>query len=257
MKDRHIYEQPFTEKIRAWLRAEFLFSQIDYFLSQPSRWDTRAAIHAFLDLQQILARTDMKPDLIADLEKQQAGLMRLRDNPEVDTKRLRVVLDNVDTLRLQLIGPDKERNLSSLRHNEFLAAVRQRSSIPGGACDFDLPLYSWWLNQPEKPRRAAVRAWLEHFSLLRRAITTLLLLHREGANRSSQIAPSGYYQHIMEGTSNCHMVRIFLPPGVPYYPEISGGRQRFSIRFLAVRDLDSRPSQVSEDVRFELACCSQ
>jgi cell division protein ZapD len=257
MKDRHVYEQPFSEKVRTWLRAEMLFNQMDYFLSQPSRWDARAAIHALLDLQQVLTRTDMKPEMIADLERQQSALLRLRDNPEVDGKRLGIVLEKVDSLRLLLITPDKDRAHPSVRHDDFLSAIRQRASIPGGTCDFDLPLYSWWLNQAEKPRRAMLRSWLDQFSLQRRAITTLLLLLREGAIRTRHTAASGYYQRVMDSAGGCQLVRVFLAPGSIYYPEISGGKQRFTVRFLMVNDLNSRPVQIADDVQFEIACCTQ
>ena len=42
---------------------------------------------------------------------------------------------------------------SHLRDNEWLMAIKQRTAIPGGVCEFDLPAYHWWLNQDPGPRR--------------------------------------------------------------------------------------------------------
>jgi cell division protein ZapD len=40
------------------------------------------------------------------------------------------------------------------------------------------------------------------------------------------------------------------------YPEISGGKHRFSVRFMDVRDgISSRPAQVLKDVSFDLTVC--
>jgi len=49
------------------------------------------------------------------------------------------------------------------------------------------------------------------------------------------------------------MVRVALPAGSPYYAEISGGRHRFTVRFLEQKRslIASRPTE--RDVEFDLA----
>ncbi|MGD8312702.1 MAG: cell division protein ZapD, partial [Gammaproteobacteria bacterium] len=51
------------------------------------------------------------------------------------------------------------------------------------------------------------------------------------------------------------LVRIALPRDVPYFAELSGGRHRFTARFLEFSTADERARQTSRDVEFELACC--
>jgi cell division protein ZapD len=51
------------------------------------------------------------------------------------------------------------------------------------------------------------------------------------------------------------MIMVKLPASSPYFAEISGGKHRFTVRFM---DSESkpRPAQVSEDVVFDLYCCA-
>jgi len=40
-----------------------------------------------------------------------------------------------------------------------------------------------------------------------------------------------------------------------YFPEISAGKQRFSIRFMLPQD-EKRPTQSNDDLDFQLICCA-
>ena len=42
--------------------------------------------------------------------------------------------------------------LQPLRDSEFLSAIKHRSAIPGGTCEFDLPDYYFWLSQSDEAR---------------------------------------------------------------------------------------------------------
>jgi cell division protein ZapD len=54
----------------------------------------------------------------------------------------------------------------------------------------------------------------------------------------------------------CQLVRVTVTEESDCYPEISGGKHRFSIRFLRHSDSNARPQLVQEDVWFDLHCCS-
>jgi cell division protein ZapD len=48
---------------------------------------------------------------------------------------------------------------------------------------------------------------------------------------------------------------VLLPASAGFYPEVSAGPHRFTLRFLRWRSVDERPVQVNQDVRFQLAIC--
>jgi len=49
-------------------------------------------------------------------------------------------------------------------------------------------------------------------------------------------------------------VRVGFANDLPLYPEISGHKNRFSIRFMGTNG-GGRPSQSRDDVPFSLTCC--
>ena len=38
-------------------------------------------------------------------------------------------------------------------------SIKQRTGIPGGACEFDLPSYHFWLHRPAEERIGQLAAW--------------------------------------------------------------------------------------------------
>jgi len=229
-----IYEQPLNERIRAFLRLESLFQQVRHHLGGPTPWDSRATITTLLDILNIFGRSDLKTEVMKELDRHTANLARLENNPEVDRAQLSGLLDDLEALIDELHGINGPLG-AHLKGNEFLAAIQQRSAIPGGTCDFDLPAYHYWLQLPAEDRMRDLAGWLEHFDVLGRGIRLILRLTRQ----------STLFQ----------MVRIALPAGCPWFAEISGGRPPLSVRFLTLPNANERAVQTTEDVDFELACC--
>jgi cell division protein ZapD len=50
------------------------------------------------------------------------------------------------------------------------------------------------------------------------------------------------------------LLRVGLRRTQPYFAEISGGKHRFTIRFMN-SNASERPTQSEEDVAFQLTCC--
>ena len=80
-------------------------------------------------------------------------------------------------------------------------------------------------------------------------------LTRDSAPLKLTLASGGVYQRTLDPNLPCQLVRIALPPGLPYFAELSGGRHRFTARFLQFSTDDKRAKQTDQDVEFELACC--
>lgn len=248
------YEQPLNERIRTFLRLEFLFKQAAQHLSGGSEWDSRSTLASLLEVINIFGRTDLKTEVMKELERHTQSLARLEQNPDVDRHRLESVLNDLDALidRLHAINGQVA---AGLKKNEFLSGIMQRSAIPGGTCDFDLPEYHFWLQQPAERRVRDLAAWLNHFDAIAEAIQLILRLTRESAVMRPEQAEAGFFQRTLDSNLPCQMVRVALPQGTDYFAEISGGRHRFSVRFLVVPGLDERPVQTEQDVAFHLGCC--
>ena len=73
-----VYEYPFNERIRAYLRLEFLFDRLFFFAREGDSRLHQVAVTALFDLLDACERTDVKGALLQDLERQRLALVGLR-----------------------------------------------------------------------------------------------------------------------------------------------------------------------------------
>ena len=248
-----LYEQPLNERIRSFLRLEHLFERTAHQLRGGDAWSSRDTLETIIDIMALMSRSDFKAEVIKELERHAATLDGLAQNPGVDPGRLDEVLSQVRGL-LQTLRTSENPG-SELRHNELLNAIRQRYSIPAGTCDFDLPALHFWLRNPPEQRSKELREWVSTFDALRDAISLCLRLVRESADATREIAFRGFFQQNLETSTPCQLVRVAVSADAPWYPEISAGRHRFTVRFMCPGEAQARPAQTQEDVVFNLLRC--
>ncbi len=248
------YEQPLNERMRTFLRLEFLYQQLLYNSEFDADWATRAAMSSLLEIVAILTRGDVRSDVHKELDHQIANLERFVSQPGVDSSRLEVLMRNLIESRDNVIAVGTQF-MQPLKDCEFLASIKHRSSIPGGTCEFDLPEYSHWLRQPFARRQKDLRKWLSAIRPVCDAVIELLWLIRESATTFEETAKKGMYQYNMQKQVQSRLLRVTLPVESPLYPEISGSQHRFTVRFLEWSSIGSRAMQTGRDVRFHLSIC--
>jgi cell division protein ZapD len=249
-----IFEQPLNERMRNFLRLEFLFRQALHHNDTPGPWSSRAAVSSILDILAITSRTDTRSDVLKELERQMTLLRDFQSRPGVDVSRLQQVLTRL-TQRRDALHASSSSDLARLRENEFLAAIKHRSTIPGGTCEFDLPDYTHWLNLAADARRVDIGQWLETLRPLCDSVADLLWVTRENSRPRAEVAISGSHHIAFDRETPIQLLRITLPGESPLFPQISGSHHRCSIRFLNWVNADTRPVPVVDDVRFILTCC--
>ncbi len=248
-----LYEHPLNERTRSLLRLEHLFDQTHYHLPLPEVWNSRAAIDGLLGVINIFQRSDLKGDLIKEVDRYRKALHRIGETQVVDEGRLEEILDTLDLVYSKL----QSRNGSpgqQLRRNTFLMDILQRSTIPGGNCAFDLPQYHYWLQQPSELRVEQLQQWMATFEEYHDAVSIILTLIRDSSDRVAEEANDGIFQQNLDPQQPTQLIRLFLRPDLGCFPEISGGRHRFTIRFLAANET-GRPAQLRQLIPFNLATC--
>lgn len=249
-----IYEQPLNERIRTLLRLEHLFLLIDQQFNERSEWHCRFILEAMLEITDLLSRSDLKAELIKELEKHSSMLNALKDNPAVDTQRLNELCEKLVNL-LSTLKSNQYQPGSTLKTDELVSSFRQRVSIPGGTCIFDLPRLHHWLNLPDLKRKQKIEEWFEDLQPIKHASSLTLDMIRNSSTPSTVMAENGFYQQPIESNVSCQLIRVLLPDYADYYPEISGGKHRFTIRFMEGGETRSRPVQSDKSIEFELHCC--
>lgn len=253
MPETTIFEHPLNEKCRTWLRLSHLFEQLEFHLPHSEEWHARAAMTALLDIANVLSRADIKSELLKELGRYRQSLSRMADTPGVDKDRLQSILDNLYRSG-EAVRAVNGQLAHALRSNEFLNSIVQRSSIAGGSFDFDLPQYHYWLQMPHEDRSRQLDDWRREVSPVQDSVTLLLSLIRNSAEPSEERGDNGFFQRTLPSNMVAQLVRVGIPSAGGIYAEISGGKHRFSIRFMDCADWQ-HPTQVDRDVPFTLSTC--
>ena len=251
----YTYEQPTNERIRAFLRLEKLFKQYDVHLKQGNIWSHAVAIDSINELLAFTGRSDVKLEALKELERQHVRLQRLSTRSQIDQNQLESLLNKQKKLIIELQSIQGQLGQST-QSVELLSALRKKSSVPGCICDFDLPAYQYWQSLPEQTRTSHIQEWFKPFSVLDQSILLILDVLRHSVEDSNEIAASGFFQKSIDTNQSIQLLRISIDPGSDYYPEISAGKHRFSIRFTSNKDPSGRPEQCAEDINFKLNLCT-
>jgi cell division protein ZapD len=249
-----IFEQPLNERMRTFLRLDYLYNQALYHNEKASQWGSRAAVSSLIDILAITTRGDVRAEVLKEIERHLAQLEGFSTKAGVDGARLRALINNLTRLRSALSAAGNTY-LQPLRDSEFLAAIKHRSAIPGGTCEFDLPDYFFWLNQDAASRTQAFNEWLALLRPLCDAVAEVLWLTRQNGKSRREVAAGGSFAINFDRDTQLQLLRICLPHDSGLYPEISGSHHRCSVRFLRWNGLAMRPSQAEEDVAFQLITC--
>ncbi len=255
IQDKAIYELPINERIRNFLRLEFLFQLVDYSIDKSTEWDSRQCVNRLIEISELISRTDIKSELVKELNKHISLLETFQKNPEVDNKVLDEMLNKLQDALRQLKNPSYHPG-HALLHDELISSVRQRVSIAGGTCNFDLPAYHHWLSKSTSERKFQLNRWAEDLKYMNDAIKMVLVILRTGSEVTKESAPEGFFQYSIDQNRPAQLIRILLPIGDPFFPEISGGKHRFSVRFLEQNNTQERSTQIKRTIDFELQCCN-
>ena len=252
MKDTITYEFPLNERIRLFMRVEQLFQQIDHFLEGDSIWDSRALISNLLEMLNLLGRNDLKSEVLKELDRHATALNRLSRKDGSDSSKIGVILAELDAMSRRLYETPG-RVGGELLENDLIKSIAQRTSIPGGTCSFDLPAFHLWLHLDRAERNAHVESWLSSLRVLNSAVTRLMGFIRSCSDSSSLVATGGYFQKTLDHSQPYQLLGVRLDGDSPCFAEISGGKHRFSVRFMRM-DASGRPVQATDDISFILNC---
>lgn len=247
------YEYPLNERIRTLLRLEDLFGKTSHFLRGEDARDHHAALLGLFEILEVARRADLKFDLVQELERQRQILISFRNNPDISEDALSGALYEIEHASASLLSMAGKIG-QYLKDNEWLMGIKGRTMIPGGACEFDLPSYHFWLNQEAASRRADLDGWISPLLPIRDGMSIVLRLLRASGHPERQKASKGAFQLMLAGKT-AQMLRLSVPRGENCVPEISANKYALNIRFIGA-ERDPRPRQVSADILFDLTFCS-
>jgi cell division protein ZapD len=249
-----LYEHPFNERIRTYLRLEHLYARLQELSARDTVTDHHYALHTIFEIMDVAGKAELKTEVLKDLDKQKNTLIAYRGNPAIDEAALNQVISDLDESFMHL-SQTAGRVGSSLGENDWLMAVRSRASIPGGTCSFDLPSYFAWQHANPSSRRADLQPWIDSLQAMNVAVKLLMRLIRDSGAAQKMVASSGHFQQYVPQGKPYQLVRINIDEGLAVAPEISVNRLLVTARFVHHSTLE-RSRQTQNDVAFELTLCT-
>ncbi len=249
-----IFEQPVSERIRTMLRLEHLFAQLEHHRTDLSAWGLRARVAALIDILSLFSRNDLKTEITRELNDKHQALAPLRDRPGVDLRLLNETLRELETTCDSIQDLSSQTTSQALKESEFLLSIINRSAIPGGTSQIDMPSYHRWLVDPSGQNLADLEQWIAHIRIFEQAIALYLRMLRQSSGWLETSTTDGMYVH--QSQEKFHLIRIAVPAQACIYPEISAGRQRFTVRFMHQPSAQQRELHITEPTSFKLSLCS-
>ncbi|MES2936411.1 MAG: cell division protein ZapD [Pseudomonadota bacterium] len=248
-----LYEYPFNERIRTYLRLEHLFRRLGQLVPRSHAVDHHYALATIFEVMDVSARADLKSDAMKDLEKQKQLLNSYRGNPAISEQVLDDVIRQLDGCFNGLNRlPGKAGQ--PLTENEWLMSIRSRVGIPGGTCEFDLPGYYAWQHRETHERQADLERWASTLAPLAESVHLLLKLLRDSGTPQKVISGNGQFQQTLPSGRTFQLLRLRIDQHLGVVPEISGNRLMISVRLMRQDSERMQPS--TDSVPFELTLCS-
>jgi cell division protein ZapD len=249
-----LYEYPFNERIRTYLRLEHLFHRLGLLVHREHPVDHHYALTTLFEIMDVAARADLKSDVMKDLEKQKAVLNAYRGNPAIAEAVLDDVVGQLDA-RFEAVNHQPGKAGQSLADNEWLMSIRSRIGIPGGTCEFDLPGYYAWQQMEAVRRQADLSRWATTLVPLADSIQVLLKLLRDAGVPQKVMASNGQLQQTLPQGRTFQLLRLRIDPTLNLVPEISANRLMVSVRLMKHEPAE-RLHPSADSVSFELTLCS-
>lgn len=245
-----IYEEPVQEKVRKFLKIEYLFDRIFYFKNKEDRKDNYNALLALAQLYEILSRSDIKSELIREIETHNTYFIKIKKVAEAqaDLSKLNSVLEKQDLL-LKLIYNVESNYLDYLDDDVLCKTIIKNcfTTLQPASIEF-------WLTRDIILRETQIDLWLEPLLFIKKSVDFILEIIRKSATFNDKLAEKGFFIEKLDPKKNILLVRVTLTSDLYYYPQISVGKQRLNIMFMS-KDDKNNLVRYKEDVPFILTTC--
>ena len=255
--ERHsviLYEYPLNERIRTYLRLQHLFARFNKLSQRSDALDHHYALTTIFEIMEVASRSELKSEILKDIERHKQMLNSYRGNPSISEKALDLIIEQLDQ-RFESLNTMVGKMGNALGESEFLNSIKSRTAIPGGTCEFDLPAYHAWQHHEPAARQANLYEWSQHFGPLASAIQLMLKMMRESGSTQKVMATGGQLQQNLPQGRNFQLLRLRMDDTLNLTPEISCNRLLVVIRLMQQQP-DGKLIASKEDTPFEMTLCA-
>ena len=241
-----IYEQPIDERIRKFLRLENIYMKINNHMNIDSKYDAYSTLLNISDLFINLTRSEIKRDLISEIEAQKTRYQEYIKLDGADKIKLNSIMEKQNAILKTL--HDLEANyLNVLKNDELLQTIIKH--INTSCADLD-----YWLSRDHDFRKNQINLWLELIKPIENSIFFCLDLLRKSSETVEITAKDGMYLFRMDIEKKIRLLRVTMKTDNYFFPRISVGPQRATIAFMTIDD-NNKIIRLNQDINFVLDLC--
>ena len=241
-----IYEQPTDERIRKFLRLENIYMKINNHMNIDSKYDAYSTLLNISDLFINLNRSEIKRDLISEIEAQKTRYQEYIKLDGADKIKLNSIMEKQNAILKTL--HDLEANyLNVLKNDELLQTIIKH--INTSCADLD-----YWLSRDHDFRKNQINLWLELIKPIENSIFFCLDLLRKSSETIEKTAKDGMYLFRMDIEKKIRLLRVTMKTDNYFFPRISVGPQRATVAFMTIND-NNKIIRLNQDINFVLDLC--
>jgi cell division protein ZapD len=249
-----LYEYPLNERIRTYLRLQHLFARFNKLTQRSEALDHHYALTTIFEIMEVASRSELKSEILKDIERHKQLLNGYRGNPSISEKALDLIIEQLDQ-RFVALNTMVGKLGNALGDSEFLNSIRSRTAIPGGTCEFDLPAYHAWQHHEPAARQANLHEWSQQLAPLASSVQLMLKMMRESGSTQKVMANGGQLQQNLPQGRNFQLLRLRIDDSLNLTPEISCNRLLVVIRLMQ-QQADGKLISSKEDTPFEMTLCA-
>jgi len=247
MGDQFTYEHPINERIRIFLKLEYLFAHIS-FDNQLS------SLINILQISEISKRFDLRFECLQSLDRIHLNLLQLQKNSSnIDLQKLDETKINIEK-QINILKSGKGKFGEYIIQNEALNNIISKHNSPGGIITNEIPYLKFWIQKPSDIKVNELIAMHKEFEPLRHAIMTILGFIRSSSAPKKENSQNGAFSKMLDN-NRLQLIRVSLSKKINAYPEISGNNKFISIRFLTKELLKDKPITIKNSFDFDVCYC--
>lgn len=245
------YEQPVSELVRHCLKVEKLSNSLNGLLDTFSPVVIDLALSESLMLLKLCERADIRTRMIQWLLNLGVKCRQWEDADAVAYGHLNDIKLQVEQLLYDL---DQRKTRFKLSNDPFLNYLSLQDLSSGVSALNAPPLQSWRVQSTVQCKEHILQ-WLSYVRSEVASARFILRVLRASVDAKVLEAKDGFFQMSLDTVQPIQLIRV-TPSQSVVYPQMSIGKQRFSIAFYRFDYAQEKfITQDTQSRSFELACC--
>jgi len=241
------YKLALNERTRRFLRVQEVFQKFDSQINNMAKFSEHACFTTLFDVMSCASRSDLKIEIIQELDKQIINVLKKNKTAKnikksLELKRIKKSLEKSTIPPGQNFGNDK-----------FLQELKAASDSPFGIVSSDITQFQSWIKQLEiKEKKDYFRDKLKVYESIYSGLNVIIGILKSSAKSVTHVTKSGVLQYSLDPKLKNDLVLVTLPIKGRFCPQITSNKYALNIHFTQ----NNQSIMIAKPIKFKLSVCS-